>query len=76
MRASANGANMNLDELLKIRVNGVEIKTGATLNWTGNWNVCETVKAAATFKKGYNEIEIEVLNGGCPNLDYFAVEVA
>lgn len=76
MRASANGANMNLDELLKIRVNGIEIKTGATLTWTGSWNVCETVKAAATFKKGYNEIEIEVLNGGCPNLDYFAVEVA
>ena len=77
MRASANGAAMTLDNLLKITVNGVEIKTGATLPWDGAWNNCSTATADnVTFVAGRNEIVIEVLDGGCPNLDYFAIELA
>ena len=77
MRASANGAAMELDKILKITVNGVEIKTGATLPWNGQWNECATATADnVNFVAGKNEIVIEVLDGGCPNLDYFAIELA
>ena len=77
MRASANGAEMALDDLLKITVNGVEIKTGATLPWNGQWNECATATVDnVNFVAGKNEIVIEVLNDGCPNLDYFAIEIA
>ena len=77
MRASANGAAMELDNILKITVNGVEIKTGATLPWNGQWNECSTATADnVNFVAGKNVIVIEVLDGGCPNLDYFAIELA
>ena len=76
LRASANGGDMALDNLLKITWNGEEIKTGATLSWSGTWNECGTVtKSGLTLKSGINVVEIEVLGDLCPNFDYFAIEV-
>ena len=76
LRASANGGDMALDNLLKITWNGEEIKTGTTLSWSGAWNECNTAtKDGLVLQTGKNIIEIEVLTDACPNLDFFVIEV-
>lgn len=76
LRASANGGNMVLDDVLSITLNGETISTNATLTWNGSWNVCESVSVnALTLRSGLNEIEIVTKNDACPNIDYFEIIV-
>ena len=79
MRVSAGiPAPQNLDELLKITWNGAEVKTGHTCefpeaNYWFRWS--DAVVDGLQLVEGKNQLVIEVVGNGCPNIDYFLLQV-
>ena len=78
--AAGAPGNQNLDELLKITWNGVEIKTGCVCEDPTQANVGwhafeDAVVNGLTLKEGHNQLVIEVVGNGAPNIDYFLFQV-
>ena len=79
MHVSAGDAcPQNMDELLKITWNGVEVKTGHTCefpeaNYWFRWS--DAVLDNLQLVEGKNQLVIEVVGNGCPNIDYFVLQV-
>ena len=79
MRVSAGApCPQNMDELLKITWNGVEVKTGHTCefpeaNYWFRWS--NAVLDNLQLVEGKNQLVIEVVGDGCPNIDYFMLQV-